>query len=339
MWQKAFITAQTPTPPKRATKRKLLTTLNEDGDDQVTLSVLRMIVVRDMFDVMVDGEKKVEYKPDTPTWRSRLFHEGDLAAPKRFDVVRVYNARCYDRNARWFEAPFLGVSLVSFDTHGGVAGPYSNGKSFELGKGDLWCINFGGVTHRHLQGTSGGSAAKSAKSAAEAAKLMADLDGTIIAQRREIDAMKAQMVELKANHSAPSIDMPTVRRLVESAVQQAGKENTAPSPRLSSLLETRLEAHLEQIKEAVATTKQPPPPQTPESTAEPHFASMLLGAKAALASQAQPPAWPTPSASPAMMAQFAALAAAQHQPQQPRWPFQPCAPPSFSSAAAWPFPF
>jgi len=79
---------------------------------------LIMILKKEPYQVMVSGEKKVEYRDKTPYWTSRLFNKDGTA--KEFRYVEFSNG--YRKNRPQFKVEFKGVEVIDE-----VNEVYSNG--------------------------------------------------------------------------------------------------------------------------------------------------------------------------------------------------------------------
>ena len=79
---------------------------------------LIMILKKEPYQVMVSGEKKVEYRDNTPYWTSRLFNKDGTT--KEFQYVEFSNG--YRKNRPQFKVEFKGVEVIDE-----VKEVYSNG--------------------------------------------------------------------------------------------------------------------------------------------------------------------------------------------------------------------
>lgn len=98
--------------------------------------VLRLTLSQEPFEVMVTGEKDVEYRKDSEWIRSRLFHN-DM--PRKYDFVHFTNG--YGADKPFFVARFVEFAGI---INGAPLIKYSNG--LEISEMDYdWCIYLGEI--------------------------------------------------------------------------------------------------------------------------------------------------------------------------------------------------
>ena len=93
--------------------------------------ILKLTVSKKPFEVMVTGEKKVEYRSDSAWIKSRLYskrtysnhpgHSGTEWTPRKYDFVKITNG--YKKTSPYLIAVFVGFKTLSID----MARTYSNG--------------------------------------------------------------------------------------------------------------------------------------------------------------------------------------------------------------------
>ena len=71
------------------------------------MKTLYLTLMREFFDQIFEGTKKVEYRDIKPYWTTRLFDENKKA--KKFDVIEFKNG--YFRNARKMIVEWKGVRV------------------------------------------------------------------------------------------------------------------------------------------------------------------------------------------------------------------------------------
>ena len=86
------------------------------------MPTLVMILKKEPYSVMVSGEKKYEYRDNSPYWTSRLFKKD--GPPKEFEYIQFYNG--YQKNRPGFLVEFKGVEIIDE-----VKEVYSNGFTVE----------------------------------------------------------------------------------------------------------------------------------------------------------------------------------------------------------------
>lgn len=96
-------------------------------------NVLLLNLKKEPFQVMVTGEKRIEYREIKEWMNSRLFDKN--GNPKKYDYVKFILA--YDSKNPFFYAPFLGVEKIKE-----VDEEYSNGFSVKFND-ERWGIKLG----------------------------------------------------------------------------------------------------------------------------------------------------------------------------------------------------
>lgn len=100
--------------------------------------ILRLNLKYEPFEVMITGEKNVEYRDIKPWVNSRLFNKDN--SHKEFDYVKIMHA--YSGDNPYFFCEFKGIKKVK-----GIHKKYSNG--FEIHFDDeRWGIQLGDIVFR-----------------------------------------------------------------------------------------------------------------------------------------------------------------------------------------------
>lgn len=98
--------------------------------------VLDLVLKKDPYDVMETGEKKREYRKDTPWIRSRLLTKN--GERRHYDYVRLSHG--YKKDRRSFLVEYKGFERAM----GNHTENYSNGLTVEIEYGDF-IINLGEI--------------------------------------------------------------------------------------------------------------------------------------------------------------------------------------------------
>lgn len=85
------------------------------------------------WDAIAAGEKKREYRDDSPFWRSRLLAHSGLR--RVYDNIEFYRGNQLTSTLPRIIASWVGSGQVEADV---VDGPYSNGFSVEIGRGSFY---------------------------------------------------------------------------------------------------------------------------------------------------------------------------------------------------------
>lgn len=93
------------------------------------MKTLHLTVTAQPFEVMVTGEKYLEFRKPTQWIKQRMYHKD--GTPKTYDVVKITNG--YNRDRPNFIAKFICFGYSDFD----YLTRYTNGLSVEVEKGDV----------------------------------------------------------------------------------------------------------------------------------------------------------------------------------------------------------
>ena len=253
---------------------------------------MRMLVTGEMYEVMDSevgsvGEKHIEYKADTPYWRSRLFVGGDVDKPKKFSHARVYNSRFFDDSGKWFDAAFKGVAFVPQTEHQGIAGPYSNGAHFDL-EGDCWGVSLGEVTSRHPQGTPRYALRQRKRSHQEDSTAAVDIDGAAGSSKKRNagrgDKHGRAMLRLESDVSLTNKENIELRSALRQAELKGRMDGEGLLQYQSEIAALKAELKVAKFKADVAAAAATPLQHPPAHSGDTQLT--------------QPPAQPTPAGVP-----------------------------------------
>jgi hypothetical protein len=104
-------------------------------DKQNLLKILHLTLKKAPFDVMVTGEKQVEFREKSKWILLRLFNPD--GSKRHYDAVKFTNG--YGKKRPYFIAKYLG-----FETIFGADVVYSNGFRLEI-HGESWMISLGEI--------------------------------------------------------------------------------------------------------------------------------------------------------------------------------------------------
>ena len=90
--------------------------------------ILHLTLEKSAFDVMVTGEKTIEYRKPTAWIKSRLYDKNDNK--RTYDIIKFTNG--YGSDKPYFIAEFLGFNDSWMD----CTKEYSNGLKVEIKEGD-----------------------------------------------------------------------------------------------------------------------------------------------------------------------------------------------------------